>query len=188
MSKPLLERVTPENAVLMVIDVQEKLFPHLDHECEFLKSLLKMVRGAQIMGVPIIATEQYPKGLGKTVEPLRITLGEGTKYWEKTSFSCAANSALQKCMEEVQKEQIILVGIEAHICVLQTAKDLLRQGKQVIIVNDAITSRSIYDFSTAIAEMRDMGARITSTETLLFEILGDAQSPSFKAISQLVQT
>ncbi len=177
-----------KNCALMVIDVQEKLFPHLDHECEFLKSLLKMVRGAQILEVPIIATEQYPKGLGITLEPLKNLLGPSQHYFSKTTFSALGDSAVRKHIESMSREQIILTGVEAHICVFQSAYDLLKMGREVIVINDAITSRSIYDFSTAIAEMRDLGARITSVETVLFELLVDAKDRNFKAISQLVQS
>lgn len=184
----LKEKLDPARAALLVIDVQEKLFPHLDHECEFLNSLLKMVRGAQILGLPIYATEQYPQGLGSTVAPLKNLLGESIQYWTKTSFSCVKDPSIHKKLLDIPSSQIIVTGIEAHICVLQTVWDLINMGKQVVVVNDAITSRSIYDFSTAIAEMRDLGARLTSMETVLFELLGDAKAPSFKAISQLVQT
>lgn len=184
----LRKKLSSDNCALMVIDVQERLFPHLDHECEFLKGILKMARGAQILGVPIIATEQYPEGLGRTVEPLRNLLGEEMVYLQKTTFSCGSDPAIGKMLAEMEVDQVILAGIEAHICVLQTAWDLLGMGKQVTVINDAITSRSIYDFSTAIAEMRDLGARITSSETVLFEILGDSKAPAFKAISELVQS
>ncbi len=184
----LRKKLTANNCALMVIDVQERLFPHLDHECEFLKGILKVTRGMQILGVPIIATEQYPEGLGKTVEPLRNLLGSEMKYLCKTTFSCGSDPAIRKILAELEVQQVICTGIEAHICVLQTAWDLLELGKEVVVINDAITSRSIYDFSTAIAEMRDLGVRITSSETVLFEILGDSKAPSFKAISELVQS
>lgn len=184
----LRKKLTTDNCALMVIDVQERLFPHLDHECEFLKGILKVARGAQILGVPILATEQYPQGLGRTVEPLRNLLGTEMTYFSKTTFSCGSDPAIEKLLKEMEVDEVILTGVEAHICVLQTAWDLLAMGKQVTVVNDAITSRSIYDFSTAIAEMRDLGVRITSSETVLFELLGDSKAPKFKAISELVQS
>lgn len=177
-----------KNCALMVIDVQEKLFPHLDHECEFLRSLLKIVRGAQILELPIIATEQYPKGLGLTVDPLKNLLGPSQHYFAKTTFSSLGDPIIRKHIEGIPQRQIILTGVEAHICVFQSAYDLIKMGREVIVINDAITSRSIYDFSTAIAEMRDLGVRITSVETVLFELLGDAKDRNFKAISQLVQS
>lgn len=182
------EKLSPKNCALLVIDVQEKLFPHLDHECEFLKALLKMVKGAQILNVPILVTEQYPKGLGPTLDPLKNLLGPHQNYIEKTTFSCAGDKSFCFDLEKISRKQIILTGVEAHICVLQTAWDLVKKGYEVTVVNEAITSRSIYDFSTAIAEMRDLGIRITSVETVLFELLGDAKASEFKAISQLVQS
>ena len=174
-------------AALLVIDVQEKLFGHVERSCEVLHSLLKVVRGAQLLGIPIYATEQYPHGLGPTLAPLRELLGPEQTYLDKTCFSCLGDPGIKEHLLKEPVSQWILVGIEAHVCVLQTAKDLRAAGKEVTVLNDAIASRSIYDFSTAIAEMRDCGVRISSVETILFELVRDAKAPEFKAISQLVK-
>lgn len=175
-------------AGLMVIDVQDCLVAVVDRSCEVIHAIAKAVKGCRILGLPIVVTEQYPKGLGHTTAGVQAAFLEGMpEVYTKTSFSCLGEEANRNAFLAMPVEQWILVGFEAHICVLQTAKDLKCCGKEVIVLNDAITSRSIFDFSTAIAEMRDMGVRVTSTETALFELVGSASSAEFKAISQLVK-
>jgi len=172
---------------LLIIDVQEKLFPYIERSCEILHAIMQVVEGFKILKMPIFLTEQYPAGLGHTVAKLRNVLPPEQPSCEKTNFSAALEPAFLQFGEAHQINQWVLVGIEAHICVLQTAKELLFDGKQVVVLNDAISSRSIYNFSTAIAEMRDCGVRISSVETILFELLNSSRAPEFKQISQLVK-
>jgi len=171
---------------LLIIDVQGKLFSQVERPCEVMHAIQKVVRGFQIMDLPIIITEQYPEGLGSTVIGLKNLLGSKANYFSKTTFSCVANSEIAEKL--MQFHQFIIVGIEAHVCVLQTAKDLLKAGKQVAVLNDATTSRSIYDFSTAIAEIRDVGGRISSVETVLFELIHDSHCKEFKQLSELIKS
>ncbi|MBA3721334.1 MAG: isochorismatase family protein [Parachlamydiaceae bacterium] len=173
---------------LLVIDMQDKVFASVDRGPETLHTSLKVIKGFQTLSLPIFISEQYPQGLGSTILPLKTVLGDEYRPWIKTSFSCMRNEPFHLYVSNSSIEQWVLIGIEAHICVLQTAKDLLQAGKKVTILNDAIASRSIFDYSTAIAEMRDAGARISSCETVLFELLQDAKAPEFKAISQLVKS
>lgn len=180
-------KLSRENVGLLVIDVQEKLFPYVENTCPVMKTLQKAVQGFQILHLPIYVTEQYPQGLGSTVATLKGVLGSDQSYLVKTAFSCMDDADIKDRLLDTPIEQWVLVGIEAHVCVLQTAKDLLDCGKHVTILNDAISSRSIYDFSTAIAELRDCGARITSTETVLFELLRNSKAAEFKEISQLIK-
>jgi len=168
--------------------MQEKIFASVERGAEILNTLCKLVKGFQILGLPILISEQYPQGLGPTVAPLQTQLGEAYRPSVKTSFSCMDDPDFQHCAAALPYLQWIVVGIEAHICVLQTVKGLLRAGKQVAVLNDAISSRSIYDFSTAIAEMRDAGARVTCAESVLFELLKDSKHPHFKSISELIKT
>jgi nicotinamidase-related amidase len=172
---------------LMVIDVQERLFNFIERPCEILEVMHKVVTGFQILNLPILVTEQYPQGLGSTILALKNCLRDQDKILTKTTFSCLGDETLRKQILDMPIEQWVLVGIEAHVCVLQTAKDLLANGKQVAVLNDAISSRSIYDFSTAIAEMRDIGVRVTSAETVLFELVHDSKAAEFKEISNLVK-
>lgn len=159
----------------LLIDVQEKLFPHIDQSKALLATLQMAVRGFQILQVPLFATEQYPEGLGATIPVLKIP-----QTYSKTRFSCLP--ALNP-----KQDQYILMGIEAHVCVLQSAKGLLQAGKQVAVLADAIGSRSPRDLAIAIAEMRDMGVRISSLETVLFELMQDAKCAEFKQISALIK-
>lgn len=178
----------PSKTVLLIVDMQEKLIPTIERGEEILKTICKTLKGFQILKLPILLSEQYPQGLGPTIASIKTQLGEAYHPWVKTSFSCVNDAAFFNSLSSLPYSQWIVAGIEAHVCVLQTVKGLLNAGKEVAVLNDAISSRSIYDFSTAIAEMRDAGARITSSETLLFELLKDAKHPQFKEISALIKT
>lgn len=179
------DRLDSSKVCLMVIDVQDKLFVQVERQEEVIQSIQKVVKGFQIMKLPIVVSEQYPEGLGNTVASLKTVLGNCASYFTKFSFSCFADEKIAKFL--LPYDQFILVGMEAHICILQTAKDLNLAGKQVIVLSDAITSRSMDHLSIAIAELRDMGVRISSVETILFELLKDSKSKYFKQISQLVK-
>ena len=176
------------DTALMVIDVQDKLFNKVEHSCEVLQSIQKVIKGFQILQRPILVTEQYPEALGPTIATIKACLEDDQVYFSKTCFSGLKNSAIREHVQEQSSlQQWILCGIEAHVCVLQTARDLIAKGKEVVVLNDAISSRSIFDYSTAIAELRDMGARVSSVEIVLFELMEDSKIPEFKAISQLIK-
>ncbi|MFA6916918.1 MAG: isochorismatase family protein [Parachlamydiales bacterium] len=174
---------------LLVIDVQDCLVAAVDRGCEVVQNIATAVRGCSLLKLPIIISEQYPKGLGPTTLGVKMAFEEGTdlQIFTKTTFSCLGDSKFREYILSCPVKQWILVGMEAHVCVLQTAKDLLREGLEVTVLNDSITSRSVFDFSTAIAELRDCGARVTCTEAALFELLKDSQASEFKAISQLIR-
>lgn len=172
-------RLDPKKAALLIIDVQTKLFPLVEHPCEMMEKQVLLIKGCKLAHVPVYATEQYPSGLGDTIDTLKSLIDSKQMLPEKTCFSGAS------LLPEFK--QWIVAGIEAHVCVQQTVYDLVETGHEVVVVNDAISSRSIYDFSTAIAEMRDFGARISSTEAILFELLQDSKHPNFKAFSQLIK-
>lgn len=140
------------------------------------------------MHLPVYLSEQYPEGLGATIKPIREQLADQYHPLVKSAFSCIDDPAISKLVKTSLRQQWILVGIEAHICVLETAKGLLQLGHDVVVLNDSISSRSIYDYSTAIAEMRDIGVRISCAETVLFELLKDSKAPEFKQISQLIKS
>jgi len=180
-------KLSKENTGLLIIDVQEKLFPLVEQSCHVEHKLQQVVKGFRVLGLPIVFTEQYPQGLGRTIPSLLESFDDRSAVFMKTSFSSLGDPQIKQYLLEQPIHQWVLVGIEAHVCVLQTAKDLIAENKEVVVLNDAISSRSIYDFSTAIAELRDENARITSVETVLFELLGDAQAPEFQQISQLVK-
>lgn len=177
----------PSQTALLIVDVQEKLFACVDRREEVSNSIHKVVKGFQILELPIFQSEQYPQGLGKTIAPLQVLLGNAYHPVNKTTFSCCDDPGFVNFVSSLPYRQWVIAGIEAHICVLQTVKGLLKLGNQVTVLNDAVTSRSMADYSTALVEMRDCGARISSVETVLFELLKDSKHPSFKSISHLVK-
>jgi len=176
-----------EKTGLLVIDVQDRLFPLVERQRETLMSIQKVIKGFQALNIAIEATEQYPEKMGGTVEPIRALLSDEQCYFSKTTFSCCADSSVKEHLLSLPITQWVIVGIEAHVCVLQTARDLLMCDREVVVLNDAISSRSIFDYSTAIAEMRDMGIRVSSVETVLFELMRDSKVPEFKAVSALIK-
>lgn len=181
-------RLKKEKTALLIVDIQERLYGHVERPCEMLHQVMKMVEAFKLMDMSIVVSEQRPDKMGSTVLPLREELPDGDfPYFTKTAFSCVGDVKLREALLAMPQTQWVLVGMEAHVCVLQTAKDLLDEGREVVVLNDAITSRSIYDFSTAIAEMRDCGVRVSSVETVLFELLGDSLAPEFKQVSQLIK-
>lgn len=180
-------RLSKYDTGLLIVDVQEKLFPHVERNCEVLNVILKLIKGFQTLQCPILVTEHYPKGLGKTVVPILDALGEKTEILAKTTFSCMDDTHFREHLQSLPQTQWVVVGFEAHICILQTCRDLLNLHKHVVVVNDGITSRSIYDFSTAIAELRDFGCRISSYETVLFELIKDSKEPEFKTMSEIIR-
>lgn len=177
-----------EKCGLLIVDVQDRLFNQVERSCEVMLVMQKVIKGFQILKLPITISEQYPKGLGPTIATLKSCLSDNQEYLAKTTFSCIGNPIIKEKLLHRDINQWVLMGLEAHVCVLQTAKDLLNAHRHVVVLNDAITSRSIYDYSTAIAEMRDCGIRISSSETILFELIKDSQAPEFKEISSLIKS
>jgi len=183
MRNEFLDRATTG---FLVVDVQDRLFPLVENTCEVEHTMVKAIKGFKILNLPCFISEQYPEKMGGTIPPLKELL-HGEKPFAKTAFSCLRDPILKRAILESPVKTWIILGIEAHVCVFQTAKDLILEGKNGVVLNDAISSRSVYDYSTAIAECRDLGLRITSTETALFELLQNSKSPEFKSISQLIK-
>lgn len=176
-----------EEAALVVVDVQEKLVPAMNSRVsgELIQHIELLLEGFTALELPIIATEQYSKGLGHTVSPLSDATRQACV--EKTSFSCCGEPNFIAALEKSGAKQVLLVGMEAHVCVFQTLLDLLDRGYQVHLVKDAICSRFKSDFETAVASAAAAGAVITSTEIALFQLVGGAKHPGFKTVSQLAR-
>jgi isochorismate hydrolase len=172
---------------LVIIDMQVKLATVMSSEA--LQSAVKncgiLAQASQLLALPIIVTEQYPQGLGETLPEIKLHLSN-IKPIAKMTFSACGEP---KFNQQLQREnsQIILAGMEAHICVLQTALNLLQANKQVFVVEDAIISRNAINKANAIARMRDAGCVITNTESVVFEWLCNANHDAFKAISKLIR-
>ncbi|HUJ13841.1 MAG TPA: hydrolase [Thermoanaerobaculia bacterium] len=172
---PRLDRST---SVLFLIDVQEKLMPVIANREELERNLERLIRGAKILGVPIVLTEQYVKGLGHTIAPLREALGDDYKPIEKACFSG---------YRPLDRKQVIVAGIETHVCVYQTVSDLLANGYEVTIVADAVSSRTVQNKEIALGRMTADGAKLSSTEMGLFELTVQSGTDEFRAISKLVK-
>ncbi len=177
-----------EDALLVVIDVQDKLVAAMDQK--ELEQLLKnseiLLETATELEIPILITEQYKKGLGDTLQNLKDK-AIGASYYEKLEFSCCGNQDFVSKIKNSARKQIIITGMETHVCVLQTVIELLDEGYSVHIVNDALLSRSSKNKETAISAMVSAGAVPTSTESVLFQLLKVAGTDSFKKLSKLVK-
>jgi len=175
-----------DEAVLIFIDVQGRLH-EIMHEKEHLDAnLARMVRCANLLNFPILATEQIPEKLGPTNEPFR-TLLAGVPVVGKSAFSCCGEPKFNEAFQSLGRKQAILVGIETQVCVYQTAIDLLGQGIEVFVVADAVSSRIPQNKQLALQAMRDAGASIVPTETAMFALLRDAADPRFKELLKLVK-
>ena len=171
-----------ERAALVVIDVQEAFRPAvLDFE-QVAASVAKLIEGARAIGIPVVATEQYPKGLGRTVPEVAEAL-DGSDPIEKTCFP----SSRAEGFDLGGRDQVVLCGIESHVCVSQTAHDLLDRGLEVHVAQDAVSSRTEANRDLGIHKMVASGAIVTSVETALFELLGEAGTPEFKQVQALVK-
>lgn len=175
-----------EDSILVVIDMQEKLLPHMKQSELLLKNAKILIEGAKILGVPVVFTQQYTKGLGETVDEIQ-TIPENFEFIEKTSFSCYKNVEFESTLSKLGCKNVIIAGIEAHVCVLQTVLDLIENGYHPVVVRDCVSSRKDFDLQTAFDRMAREGVLFTSYEAILFEMLGNAKDPSFKAISTLVK-
>jgi len=173
-----------ENSALIVIDIQEKLIPVIYEKERVIENAIKLVNGFKVLNAPVFCTEQYPKGLGGTEPRLKEALGN-IEPVAKMNFSCAGDLFEQLRNEKI--ERVVLCGVESHVCVLQTALDLIANGIQVHIAADAVSSRRKFDYEIALERMRSNGAEITLTESVLFEMLEVCGTDQFKAISKIVK-
>lgn len=176
-----------KEALCLVIDVQERLVPVMRRPDGLVTDIVRLIHGMRILGIPVLATEQYPRGLGKTVPEITGALGESQEYWEKLSFSAFRDPAIQQAVQDTGRRQVILAGIEAHVCVMQTARDLLEAGFHPVIPADCVSSRKKQDCKRALRRLEREGVVVTTSEALLFELLEAAGTPEFKEISRLVK-
>jgi nicotinamidase-related amidase len=171
---------------LLVVDIQEKILAVMAHPDRVVKNSVKLIKGFKTLGCPIFITEQYPKGMGKTAKPIKDALGD-VKIPDKLTFSCCGVEGLTRSILSKRIDQIVLCGIESHVCVWQTAMDLLYKDFNVSVVSDALSSRKDEDHEAALGRMGLHGIEVTTTETVLFELLKEAGTDEFKVISKLVK-
>jgi nicotinamidase-related amidase len=172
-----------------VVDVQERLFPAMDADQreEVMRNIKVLAAAARRLGLPVVVTEQYPKGLGHTLPELRETLGPQVEAVPKVAFSCAGVEGVRARLHASRARQVVLAGIEAHVCVLLTALDLLDEGYGVHVAADAVTSRSQANWRLAMEQLRQAGAVVTSTETVLFQLLGQGDTDEFRELARLIR-
>lgn len=179
----LLDR---SQSLLLVVDVQERLAPAMAEGEKVVERVDILLEAARRLDVPVIASEQYPKGLGHTLPQLRPQL-EGARVLAKTAFSCAADPALATAVKESGRKQAVVCGMETHVCVLQTALGLKHAGLDVAVVADAVGSRHPERKALALERMRANGIEIVESEMVVFEWLGRAGTEEFKALSRLIK-
>lgn len=173
---------------LLIIDAQERLAAVMrkDDLAVTVANINRLVEAARVLEIPIISTEQYPKGLGPTVEAVRTNLPDDVVPTQKTCFSCCTASGFEHNLSrEPDRRQVIMVGMEAHICIIQTASGLQRWGYQVFVAADAVCSRHPGNRDNALERMRHCGIHVTNTESIAFEWVGDSTHEKFKQVSRL---
>lgn len=179
-------RIKKENTIGVVIDIQDRLYPFIhDHEA-LTRNTKILIRGLKILEVPIVVTQQYTKGLGDTIPEVKEVLGE-YKPIEKTAFSCCEEPRFNEDLAMAAQKFVVITGIEAHVCVLQTVTGLVNQGYVPVVVEDCIGSRNPNDKAVAVERMRQEGAIITTYESILFELLKYSGTDEFREISRLVK-
>ena len=179
----------PDRAALLVIDVQERLAPAMpaDRLPDVLRNTRILIETAREFVLPILVSEQYPKGLGPTVPEIRAVLPDGCAPAPKTAFSCCGEPAFAPLFDQIAGRDLILCGIETHVCVLQTALDLLEQGRRVYVAADAVASRTTLNWQTGLDLMRQAGAVIGTTEVFAFGLVRTAGTEQFKRVSRMVK-
>jgi nicotinamidase-related amidase len=178
------ELMTPRDTALVVVDVQEKLMPLIAGASRIIWNLRRLIDGAEATGLKVLATEQYPQGLGPTVPELAARLGA---IPSKATFSCGGCAPFAHSLEASGASKVMVSGIEAHVCVQQTVLDLLAGGYRVYVPVDAVGSRYAVDYETGLKRMESAGATLTTTEAALFEWCQQSGTPVFKKISALVR-
>lgn len=181
-----ITRLDRQNAIFVAIDFQEKILPAMSGSKKLEKNIIKLAKGLNVFDIPKIVTTQYAKGLGPTTASVAEALGEFETI-DKTSFSAYKNEEFRKALEEAGKNTVILAGIETHICVEQTALDLLEAGYKVVLAADCARSRDDENHGLSLVRLSEAGVLVTSGESILYEILGGAKAAEFKAISAIVK-
>ena len=179
-------KLSTNQSVLVIIDVQSRLFPAMNGKDQLLTNLVKAVKGFQLLGLPLIVTEQYRKGLGPTLPEFSEIIKPFNPI-EKRTFSCCGDDSFLDELKRIKRKQIIVCGIEAHVCVYQTCRDLLDLGHDVFLLTDAVSSRNSDDKQLVIRVLESMGVQLRSVEMALFELLSTSLHAQFKKISTIIK-
>lgn len=179
-------KLKKEDTMVLVVDYQEKLMPAMHNKDAFIPRTCMLLKGLKALGVPAVASEQYPKGLGSTVPEVKEALGI-VPYLPKTTFSCMDDEGIRTAIENSGCKNVLICGAEAHICVLQTAMDLVAAGKTAVLVEDCLGSRFSHDLEIGLIRAQQEGVLLTTAEAILFELQVQGAGPVFKTISKLVK-
>lgn len=185
MTSPSL--IDVRNALLVIVDVQEAFRSPIDDFERITRNIAVAAKGCRALDVPIVVTEQYPKGLGPTAEEIRNALPEDASVCEKSTFSACGSPSFEETLETLGRTEVILCGVETHICVFQTAHDLVSKGLQVNLLTDCVASRFEADRHSALKRMETLGVIHTTVEMALFELMRDSKHPKFKEIQGLIK-
>ncbi len=179
--------IVSDHSLVLLIDLQKKLINAVSEGAEITAKAGRLLKACQLLRIPVVVTEQNPVGLGETVPSVSCVLPSGTVPYAKTSFSALSVDGLQEALQKIGRKQIIIGGVETHICVWQTARDLQKAGYDVWIVADMCASRHSEDKERALADLQANGCRVVGYESILFAWLKDARHPQFKAIQALIK-
>ena len=185
-----MERLVPETTVLLVVDVQERLAAAMPEpaRARLVANAVVLLEAARHLGVRVVASEQYPKGLGPTVAPIAERLAAcGAAPLPKLTFDACSDLAIARALADAAPRSVVVVGMEAHVCVFQTARELVKRGYAAHVVADAVASRTEENRALGLALAERAGAVVTGTETVVFDLLGRAGTDAFKAVSKLVK-
>lgn len=183
-----MARLNLNEAILVVVDVQEKFMPVLFEPQRLVSACQLLIGGAKILGLPILVTEQLPEKLGPTVTELREVLGSDYRPIIKAEFSAFANESFRRTFAATERTQLILCGIEAHVCIRQTTLDALALGYEVFLVEDAVSSRYEFLYRSGVQSSVEAGAKRTNAEAVLFELMATAEHPQFREVQNLVKS
>lgn len=174
-----------KNSALLMVDIQEHLMPLVSGKDAVLRNAVRLLTAVRVLDLPLLVTEQYPKGIGPTLLQLSSLLPPGTPCIEKTSFSCCGHAGFDEALDALDRPVTVLFGIETHICILSTVMDLIGRGRSVVLVADACGSRDAANHALAVDAARACGAFVVPTETVVYRMLGNSRAPGFKALLPL---
>lgn len=178
-----------EDSLLLCVDIQDRLLAAMVEPARsrMLDNVEHLLNTSEMLDIPVMYTEQYPVGLGPTTEQIKSALPKTARYFDKTRFSCCSDEQFSEALRDTHKRQVVITGMETHICVIQTALELLADGYQVFVVDDAVCSQRMAHWKSALHRLRHAGAVVAPTESILFEWLSDADNAHFKAVSALLR-
>ena len=185
MSSQSRSRLRKEETAFLMIDVQERLLPSISENGAVLENGVRLLRTAAQLRLPVLYTEQYPKGIGATAAELSSVLPEGTRRFEKTTFSCCEEPGFLEVLQSMERDVTVVFGIESHICVLSTVQGLRERGRKSVVAADASVSRRPENHRLALDAARDCGAAVLPTEPVVYQLLGRSGTPEFKALLPL---